>query len=51
MSILKKITNKYGFLRFLNRKTTKLFLLSATLVGLCLSSGYSFAKYREENVD
>ena len=49
MSILKKITDKYISLRFLNKKTTKLCLLSAALVGLCLSSGYSFAKYRDEN--
>lgn len=49
MSILKKITNKYGSLRFLNKKATKLGILSAALVGLCLSSGYSFAKYRDEN--
>ena len=47
--ILKKITKKYKWLRFLNYKTTKLAVLSAALFGLCLSSGYSFAKYRDEN--
>ena len=51
MSILKKITDKYVSLRFLNKKITKLCFLSAALVGLCLSSGYSFAKYRDENYD
>lgn len=47
--ILKKITKKYKWLRFLNYKTTKLAVLSAALFGLCLSSGASFAKYRDEN--
>lgn len=47
--ILKKITKKYKWLRFLNYKTTKLAVLSAVLFGLCLSSGHSFAKYRDEN--
>lgn len=48
-NIVKKITKKYKWLRFLNYKTTKLAVLSAALFGLCLSSGYSFAKYRDEN--
>lgn len=48
-NILKKITKKYKWLRFLNYKTTKLAVLSAALFGLCLSSGASFAKYRDEN--
>ena len=48
-NILKKITKKYKWLRFLNYKTTKLAVLSAALFGLCLSSGHSFAKYRDEN--
>lgn len=47
--ILKKITKKYKWLRFLNYKTTKLTVLSVALFGLCLSSGASFAKYRDEN--
>ena len=47
--VLKKITKKYKWLRFLNYKTTKLAVLSAALFGLCLSSGASFAKYRDEN--
>lgn len=47
--ILKKITKKYKWLRFLNYKTTKLAVLSTALFGLCLSSGASFAKYRDEN--
>lgn len=47
--ILKKIAKKYKWLRFLNYKTTKLAVLSAALFGLCLSSGHSFAKYRDEN--
>ena len=49
MSILKRITKKYMSLRFLNKKATKLSILGASLIGLCLSSGYSFAKYRDEN--
>lgn len=48
-NIIKKITKKYKWLRFLNYKTTKLAVLSAALFGLCLSSGASFAKYRDEN--
>ena len=48
-NVLKKITKKYKWLRFLNYKTTKLAVLSAALFGLCLSSGASFAKYRDEN--
>ena len=48
-NIVKKITKKYKWLRFLNYKTTKLAVLSAALFGLCLSSGASFAKYRDEN--
>ena len=48
-NVLKKITKKYKWLRFLNYKTTKLTVLSAALFGLCLSSGASFAKYRDEN--
>lgn len=48
-NVLKKITKKYKWLRFLNYKTTKLAVLSAALFGLCLSSGHSFAKYRDEN--
>ena len=48
-NVLKKITKKYKWLRFLNYKTTKLAVLSAVLFGLCLSSGASFAKYRDEN--
>ena len=48
-NILKKITKKYKWLRFLNYKTTKLAVLSVALFGLCLSSGHSFAKYRDEN--
>lgn len=47
--IIKKITKKYKWLRFLNRKVTKLSVLGASLVGLCISSGASFAKYRDEN--
>ena len=46
-NIIKKITKKYKWLRFLNYKTTKLAVLSAALFGLCLSSGASFDKYRE----
>ena len=49
MSILKRITKKYKSLRFLNKKATKLSILGVSLIGLCLSSGYSFAKYRDEN--
>ena len=48
-NVLKKITKKYKWLRFLNYKTTKLTVLSVALFGLCLSSGASFAKYRDEN--
>lgn len=48
-NVLKKITKKYKWLRFLNRKVTKLSVLGASLVGLCVSSGASFAKYRDEN--
>ena len=48
-NVLKKITKKYKWLRFLNRKVTKLSVLGASLVGLCISSGASFAKYRDEN--
>ena len=48
-NILKKITKKYKWLRFFNYKTTKLAVLSVALFGLCLSSGASFAKYRDEN--
>lgn len=48
-NVLKKITKKYKWLRFLNYKTTKLAVLSVALFGLCLSSGASFAKYRDEN--
>lgn len=48
-NVLKNITKKYKWLRFLNYKTTKLAVLSAALFGLCLSSGASFAKYRDEN--
>ena len=47
--ILKKIAKKYKWLRFLNRKVTKLSVLGASFVGLCISSGASFAKYRDEN--
>lgn len=49
MSILRKITKKYKFLRFLNFKTTKLAVLTTALLGLCVTSGHSFAKYRSEN--
>ena len=49
MSILKRITKKYKSLRFLNKKATKLSILGVALIGLCLSSSYSFAKYRDEN--
>lgn len=48
-NVLKKITKKYKWLRFLNRKVTKLSVLGASLVGLCVSSGASFAKYKDEN--
>ena len=47
MSILKKITKKYKSLRFFNKKATKLSVLGAALIGLCISSGASFAKYRD----
>ena len=49
MSILKRITKKYKSLRFLNKKATKLSMLGVALMGLCLSSSYSFAKYKSEN--
>ena len=49
MGILKRITKKYKSLRFLNKKATKLSVLGFALVALCISSNYSFAKYRDEN--
>ena len=48
-NILKKITKKYKWLRFLNKKVTKLSILGTSLVGLCISSGASFAKYIDTN--
>lgn len=48
-NIARKITKKYKWLRFFNKKVTKLSVLGASLVGLCISTGASFAKYRNEN--
>lgn len=49
MIILKKIAKKCRFLRFLNKKITKLSVLGISLIGLCVSSGVSFAKFRSAN--